>query len=70
MFCWLCMGGPEEHPGSSPDHIAQCNNEDDVRKKGREKEMQNALFTGDNDVDTEYQEWLQYHRDKYEDHKD
>ena len=32
--------------------------------------MQNALFTGDNDVDTEYQEWLQYHRDKYEDHKD
>ena len=35
MFCWLCMGGPEDHPGSSADHIAQCDTEAQVAQKGR-----------------------------------
>ena len=35
MFCWLCMGGPAEHPGSTATHIAQCNSLADVERKGR-----------------------------------
>ena len=40
MFCWLCMGGPAEHPGSSATHIAQCNSLADVEKKGRMAEYE------------------------------
>ena len=40
MFCWLCMGGPAEHPGSSATHIAQCNSLADVENKGRMAEYE------------------------------
>lgn len=59
------MGGPEDHPGSTPDHIRQCDSEADVRAKGRMAYMEAAI----KHVDVEEMQWLRYHTDKYTDHK-
>ena len=69
MFCWLCMGGPDEHPGSSPDHIAQCNNEQDVINKGRLAQME-AAKNEDFNFNTPEAAWLTHHNQRYLYHKD
>ena len=38
-FCWLCMGDEAMHPGKAGNHALQCNNIEDVRRKGREAFM-------------------------------
>lgn len=38
-FCWLCLGDKSDHPGMSGPHPAQCNNVEEVKRKGREAFM-------------------------------
>ena len=35
-FCWLCLGDEAAHPGRAGNHALQCNNADEVKRKGRE----------------------------------
>ena len=69
MFCWLCMGGPDEHPGSSDTHIAQCNSEEDVKAKGRMAQMEAAIHHDSEEGRLEA-EWRSFHTEKYKHHKD
>ena len=64
MFCWLCMGGPAEHPGSTDTHIAQCNSLADVERKGRmaQYEAGKAPIVQEKEED---KEWLKYHKKGY-----
>ena len=38
-FCWLCFGDAAAHPGRAGNHALQCNNEAEVKQKGREAFM-------------------------------
>ena len=62
------MGGPEVHPGSTPDHIRQCDSEADVKAKGRLMYMEQAIQQVNPD-DEEAMQWVHYHSNKYDGHK-